>query len=362
MKEILFIAALPPPYTGLAIISQRLLEIISRKREVVVVDFSKKTYMQGMSSVSRIFEILFHILMLATLRKGIKTAYLTLSQSVFGNIKDLCFLFLLRKTRCIVHLHGGGLRNIVFDRHPMLRLLNKIAYRNVVRIIVLGESHKKIFSNIANENKICYLPNFAEEYFFLDDAKITAKWNDSQIAFLFLSNLLPGKGYRELVDASIALVEEGISNFSVDFCGDFQSLADKREFLKLVEPISQIKYHGVLKGVDRVALTEKAQVLCLPTYYPFSEGQPVSILEAYAAGCLVLTTNIGGIPDIFSDGRNGFFVETQSVIDLKMKMKVIINDTNKEKYLTIGIENAKEARQKYTSANFERDSLNIILN
>jgi glycosyltransferase involved in cell wall biosynthesis len=36
------------------------------------------------------------------------------------------------------------------------------------------------------------------------------------------------------------------------------------------------------------------------------EGQPISILEAYASGCVVLATGQEGIRDIFDNGVNGF--------------------------------------------------------
>ncbi|PYS79628.1 MAG: hypothetical protein DMF66_02130 [Acidobacteria bacterium] len=39
------------------------------------------------------------------------------------------------------------------------------------------------------------------------------------------------------------------------------------------------------------------------------DNMPISILEAFAAGTPVVTTNAGGIPDIVTDGENGLMVE-----------------------------------------------------
>jgi glycosyltransferase involved in cell wall biosynthesis len=39
------------------------------------------------------------------------------------------------------------------------------------------------------------------------------------------------------------------------------------------------------------------------------EGQPISILEAYAAGCAVIATGQPGIRDVFEGGTNGFEVD-----------------------------------------------------
>src|SRR5262245_33135198 len=46
-----------------------------------------------------------------------------------------------------------------------------------------------------------------------------------------------------------------------------------------------------------------AHVFCLPT--AMFEGQPISILEAYASGCAVIATGQRGIRDVFEDGVNG---------------------------------------------------------
>jgi glycosyltransferase involved in cell wall biosynthesis len=40
-----------------------------------------------------------------------------------------------------------------------------------------------------------------------------------------------------------------------------------------------------------------------------SEGLLNTILEALTSGCIVLTTNVGGIPDIIKNGETGFLVQ-----------------------------------------------------
>ena len=57
-------------------------------------------------------------------------------------------------------------------------------------------------------------------------------------------------------------------------------------------------------------LFARAHLLCLPTR--FSEGQPIAIIEAYASGCVVLTTDHPGINDIFQDRVNGRYVAQAS--------------------------------------------------
>jgi glycosyltransferase involved in cell wall biosynthesis len=107
-------------------------------------------------------------------------------------------------------------------------------------------------------------------------------------------------------------------------------------------------------------MIEEAQVFCLPSYYAYSEGQPVSILEAYASGCYVVTTNHGGISDIFKDKVNGSYVEKRSSEDLAKLMVQIINADDKTEYASIGFSNAKEANAKYSHSVFKKNAMDIF--
>lgn len=90
-------------------------------------------------------------------------------------------------------------------------------------------------------------------------------------------------------------------------------------------------------------LFEKTHIFCLPTM--FFEGQPISILEAYAAGCVVITTGQSGILDIFTDQINGFRIQenssesiTKILSDLPVKQKSL---------LKIALYNNQSAVEKY---------------
>jgi glycosyltransferase involved in cell wall biosynthesis len=75
------------------------------------------------------------------------------------------------------------------------------------------------------------------------------------------------------------------------------------------------------------------------------DNQPLSILEAFACGLPVVTTDAGGIPDIVTDGETGFVVavdDHQSLADRAMKLLV---DCKKATTMT---RNARSECNKYT--------------
>lgn len=62
---------------------------------------------------------------------------------------------------------------------------------------------------------------------------------------------------------------------------------------------------GWVAGPDKVRAFERASIYCLPSY---SEGLPVSVLEAMAAGLPVVSTAIAGTPEAVAEGESGFLI------------------------------------------------------
>jgi glycosyltransferase involved in cell wall biosynthesis len=172
-----------------------------------------------------------------------------------------------------------------------------------------------------------------------------------------LSNLLPGKGYLELFDAYSQLAPELRSSIVLDFAGAFESPKQKAEFLERIRPHPHIRYHGTVAGDAKRRLFHDAHVFCLPTYYPY-EGQPISILEAYASGCAVITTDHSGIRDIFEAPNNGYEVAKRSSTDLAAALEAAAND--REALRTIGRFNRRVADTNYRSAHYNARLLEIV--
>lgn len=57
-----------------------------------------------------------------------------------------------------------------------------------------------------------------------------------------------------------------------------------------------------------------------------NEGTPVSILEAMAAGKPVVSTAVGGVPDIVIQGETGFIVPPRDVVAFVKQLSLLIDD------------------------------------
>ncbi|MCS6777274.1 MAG: glycosyltransferase family 4 protein [Chloroherpetonaceae bacterium] len=56
--------------------------------------------------------------------------------------------------------------------------------------------------------------------------------------------------------------------------------------------------------------------LDIVTLTSLNEGLPVSLIEAMASGCVVVSTCVGGVPELIDDGRTGFLVPSGDVCAL----------------------------------------------
>ncbi|OTE96948.1 hypothetical protein BCS42_02590, partial [Crenothrix sp. D3] len=318
-------------------------------------------FKQGINSISRIINVLKIIYNIWKNKEDKDVIYFTISQSYAGNLKDILIYLACYKqlSKMIIHLHGGaGMRNIMSEKNKILHWLNTFFLNKMGAIIILGNRHADIYAGINDQRKIHIVPNFAQTYLFTNTATIQHKFeNTKPLKILFLSNLLPSKGHIELVQAFLALDETAKSAVEIDFAGGFESKEQETSFLKMSDGFKQVRYHGKVEGEQKKKLFIDAHVFCLPTYYPY-EGQPISILEAYATGCAVITTDHSGIYDVFTDGVNGFGVSKKSYLSLKSAIEKAIGSTTLLR--NFAMNNLITAQNNYTTDNYNSNLMVVI--
>jgi glycosyltransferase involved in cell wall biosynthesis len=363
--NILIIAPLPQtdaifPLTGNSLPVKLLVERLEKEHVIEVIDLSKEGYESGfnLNRVFKIFQILWRVW---NAKAGKDKIYLTVAQSLQGNIRDIFIYFICyaKLKNTTIHMLGGNkMRDILQPSNVLQFRINRFFLRKLNAVIVEGKEQKDTFSNAIDSDKIHIVPNFAEDFLINSEENIVAKFNNTdKLNVLFLSNLLEGKGHQELLEGFLTLDQSIREKIYLNYAGGFENEKDKKAFLDKIKNQPNITYHGSVKGEVKKNLFHNAHVFCMPTYYRF-EGQPFAIIEAYAGGCCVITTTHSGIGHIFKDEINGIEVEKKSVTAVSQALIRAVNE--KELLLKYGLNNLKEVKERYTQQQFLNDVHNIL--
>lgn len=359
--NILYIAPVPPPVTGQSLAAKVLFDELVKKYQIEVINLNKDSFKSGVSSLSRIKQILKILKDVWISQRNKNIIYFTISESFAGNMKDLLIYLICFKKRknMIIHMLGGAGMKRILEKKGLQYKINSFFLSRLGNIIVEGKTQSDMFAKLVPQEKIHIVSNFAEDFLFVSENEIKDKFtNINPLRILFLSNLLFGKGYKELVDAYLGLNDELKEKVSIVFIGGFETDKNKSDFLKMIEGHKGLIYHGLfVSGDEKKSFYFQSHIFCLPTYYPY-EGQPISILEAYATGCVVITTDHSGIPDIFTDAVNGFKVEKESAKSIRLVIEQILE--NPEQLLNLAITNRKIAYEKYRTSIYNAAVIRII--
>jgi glycosyltransferase involved in cell wall biosynthesis len=317
--RILFLGPKPPPITGQAIANEMACRRLQgRGHSVLAVDTMIRSEITDVSRQGR-FSLAKFVSSIKTaftgiwiiLRGKIDICYVSPGQTFFGYLRFLPFILIARMINIpvVAHFHGGYFRNMYDQLNRKRQWLVLTQLRFTTTNIVLGESLKYMFKNLVVAERVVVCANGVPSAFHFSDEDIRLKLYHTRqstvIEVLYLSNLIKSKGILDLIDAIVILNSRGRKAVCV-LAGSIDPDIEGEVTAALRSYPNAFMYKGVIGGMKKKAALLQADVFCLPTYYPV-EGQPISILEAYAAGCAVVTTNQGGISDIFVSKKNGVY-------------------------------------------------------
>jgi len=98
-----------------------------------------------------------------------------------------------------------------------------------------------------------------------------------------------------------------IPNFDLHFWGDCNTSDPYAvDFLQQIKSRNWAQYCGMASSTQMQNILAEAQLMVLPS---IEDNCPVALLEAMAASLPILSTSVGGIPDLIKEGVNGFLVK-----------------------------------------------------
>lgn len=169
------------------------------------------------------------------------------------------------------------------------------------KLIVLSESWKQYFISIGiDRNKICVLNNIVSP-----PEPMPIKRSDDKLHLLYMGEISKRKGAFDLLKA-ICKEKEFFKDKLMLRMGGNEVDGDIKRFIKDNGLESFVNYEGWVAGDHKKECLNWEDVYILPSY---NEGLPIAILEAMSYGHPVISTPVGGIPEVVENKRNGILVE-----------------------------------------------------
>jgi glycosyltransferase involved in cell wall biosynthesis len=116
-------------------------------------------------------------------------------------------------------------------------------------------------------------------------------------------------------------------------------------------------FHGHVTDIG--SFLAACDVLVFPTLPEFGEGFGLAALEAMAAGCPVIATPMGGLPDMVVDGVTGMLVAPGAVDQLAAALVRLAQDAALR--TTMGANAAARARREFSADAMVEATLGIYV-
>lgn len=128
------------------------------------------------------------------------------------------------------------------------------------------------------------------------------KIKSDKIRFVTVGNIYNVKNYSFLIDCFAEVAHE-YENLTLTIVGDGVLRGEIEEQVKKLGIADKVRITGVVSDVENYLAD--ADVYVASSIF---EGLPISMLEAMSAGLPIISTNVGGVPDIIKNGENGILV------------------------------------------------------
>lgn len=215
--------------------------------------------------------------------------------------------------KVIIHQHGGNFPEF-YEKE-----LSGRGRRSVQKVLsmgdaflVLGTAWRDFFGTIIEKDRITVLPNA------LSIPKREEKRYGAH-KILYMGRLCKTKGIGELLTV-IPRIRDRYPDVRLYLAGIWEDGELKEQAASLKEYVTDLGWIG---GEEKQRYLKECDIFVLPSYF---EGQPVSVLEAMAYACGIVTTRTGSIPDMITENETGLFAESKDTKTLEESLAKLLEE------------------------------------
>jgi glycogen synthase len=276
----------------------------------------------------------------------------------------------LTRTKTIIKLHSPSKLIMPYYNHYDLRPADILLCSFVEQIAMRGASAfsscSRFLAEEANkklgiQKPIRVIPNGIDLNLFdkTDQVDIRRKFDlpRDQLMIFFSGRMEQRKGIHLCKEIAASILER----YEVAFVFAGQDLFNYMShtllpYLQTKKLKGSVHYLGNLNLTDVRSCLHQTDIFLLPSLW---ENCPYSCLEAMAAGCAIVSTDQGGMPELIRNDENGMLAHSEDVVSYIMCLEQLINSNPLRKRL--GNAARRTIEESFTDVYIARKSTDYYL-
>ena len=197
----------------------------------------------------------------------------------------------------------------------------------------------KMIQHGLSAKRLTVMPNFVEPSTYKPLIFSKEEGGQECMPIIYFGRLSQEKGLKTLIRA-VALLPD----CRLKIIGEGPQRQELETLARLTAD-GRVEFVGYQQNEGLFAALENAKFVVLPSEW--YENCPYSILEAFAAGKPVIASDIGGIPELVEDGKDGLLFKPGNPAGLADRIELLLHNNDKIRQLG---SNAKRKIEKYYGA------------
>jgi glycosyltransferase involved in cell wall biosynthesis len=156
------------------------------------------------------------------------------------------------------------------------------------------------------------------------------EWAHGRVVITFAGRLIDGKGLPDLLAAFAGLPDERAVLCVV---GDGPRREEIELLAERLEVADRVLMLGYLSEARAWSVISSSAIVANPSY---TEGLPTSVLEAALLGKAVLASDVGGTPEIVTDGDGALLFKPRDVDGICSRLERLVDDPDLRERLGAG--------------------------
>lgn len=313
--RVVIVAPGPKSEGGIRSVVERIYPRLAEREDMEV------TWLASQRAGSSLVKLLFFF-------KAVLRALYTIPRCDVVHLHGAVHLSLLRKSvfiwlaslsgcRIVYHFHAPQTVFEEFFATPGIK--RRFALATLCRcdaIAVLSDSWERTVREVLPDATIVVIYNPV-----MDAQPVTIEPEAGRLDVLYLAHLIRRKGFDDLIRAFQKVVDE-VPGARLVFCGSGET-EYAHALAEELGIIDNLVFRGWIPETEIARQLALATVFCLPSY---DEGLPMGILEAMSSRVAIVTTPVGGVPDVLTHEGNALLFEPGDIDSLGEQLVRMLTD------------------------------------